>query len=78
MQKIETTCDICGDIGDRFPSWFEITQRQKPVGQYAIKMVPDKADWHGYARYEKYIDLCPKHRDKIIEAIDQIIVIERK
>lgn len=73
-QEIKTYCDICKARGDRFPSWFSITEKPVAVGtDNLVKMIPDKVDWSGYARFEKYIDLCAYHRDSIVEAIQTII-----
>lgn len=72
-QDIKTTCDICRGEGDRFPSWFYIETKTKSVGPGLITMIPDKVTYEGYARYPLSIDLCPKHRDEIIEAVQNIV-----
>lgn len=79
MQIIKTFCDICKKEGSRFPSWFSI--EREPIGTKSMGIgnlmetvyENPKVNYIGYARYEKWVDLCSEHRDEIIKAIQDII-----
>ena len=76
-QTIITKCDICQEEADHYPSWFHIAYEQSNVGVgnglVKTTYINPKASYRGWARYEKFVDLCTKHRDQIIEAIQKVI-----